>query len=150
MPRHASFQDVRAQILPIIVDVGNPNYDPGVPHLQLYEYWNIGRFLWFRFDERNWIPKKALTQYNREWPHHQLGLHQATEARRVFFRVRDTTQQNFFQGLADVVNTWLSETRSGENYRVQYGNRRHANPPPVLPIDIATTRYPRGPGRVPN
>jgi len=64
-----------------MVDPRNPNYDTGIPHLQLYEYWNLGRFLYFQFDERNWIPKKALNQYNREWSQHQLGLHQAREAK---------------------------------------------------------------------
>src|SRR5437868_104658 len=163
MPRHASFTNIPRLVLPVVVDIGNPNYDPGVPHLQLYEYWNVGRFLYFRFDERNWIPKRALTQYNREWPHHQVGLHQATEARRIFFWVRDNTQQNFFQGLSDIVSAWLNDTISGQHYRLQYSSRRRAYdqsvararasnhiPPPRMELNIATTRFPRGPGTIPN
>ena len=39
------------------------------------------------------------------------------------FRMRDTTQQNFFLELHDVVSCWLNGTRSGRNYRQQYAFR---------------------------
>jgi len=66
MPRHANFQNVQGLDLPIVADFGNPAYDASTSHLQAYEAWNLGRFLYFRFHERNWIPKKALGKYNRE------------------------------------------------------------------------------------
>jgi hypothetical protein len=162
MPRHASFYDIGRLDIPTVVDFGNPRFDPGIPHLQLYEQWNLGRFLYFRFDERNWLPKKAIAQYNREWPHHQLGAHLAIEAKRIFMRVRDNTQQNFFLGLADVVTSWLDATNSGQLFRQQYTTRRRRHDRalaqavanntarPTLEINIAKTRFPRGPGRVPN
>jgi len=163
MPRHGSFQDVPRLVLPVIVDFGNPNYKAGISHLQLFESCNLGRFLYFRFNERNWIPKKALNQYNREWTHHQLVLHQARDTKWIFFRIRDSTQQNFLQGLADIINVWLSDTISGQYYRLQYSNRRriydqavaqamhrHELPPRTPNISIATTRFHRGPSRVPN
>jgi len=96
MPRHANFQNVDRLDLSIMGNFGIVQYNPNVPNIQLYQYYNVGRFLYFRFDERNCKPKSALQLYNQEWLHHQLGVHLSAEAKRVFFRVRDSTQQNFF------------------------------------------------------
>lgn len=163
MPRHASYLDIGQLHIPQINDFGNPQFDATIPHLQLYETWNVGRFLYFRFDERNWLPKKAIAHYNREWPHYQLGPHLVNEAKRKFLHIRDNTQQNFFLGLASVVTSWLDATRSGKLYRQQYSARRerydeavaqaaanNTRDPPEFDLDIATSRFPRGPGRVPN
>ncbi|KAF8434019.1 hypothetical protein BGX38DRAFT_1221143 [Terfezia claveryi] len=73
--------------LPVIGKFGHVNpadYDPAVVRLHMYEYYDIGRFLYFRFDEKNWIPKKAIYHYNQEWAHLAIPLHQAIEAKRVF------------------------------------------------------------------
>jgi len=165
MPRHGSFQDVPNLVLPVIVEFGNPNYEAGISHLPLFESWNLGRFFYFRFDERNWIPKKALNQYNWERTHHQLALYQPHDAKSIFFQLRDSIQQNFLQDIADIINVWLLDTISarGQYYRLQYSNRRrtydqavaqavYRHKIPTCPpnINIATTRFHKGPDRVPN
>jgi len=120
MPWQANFQNVQGPDLPIVVDFRNPQYDARAAYLQDYEAWNLGYFLYFRFDEWNWIPKKALGQYNREWSNHQLEILLAADAKSLFFCMHDTTQQNFFLGLQDVVSCWLSRTNSGRPYHQQY------------------------------
>ena len=78
-------------------------------------------------------------------------------------RVRDNTQSNFMTGLKDVMEWWLDLTFSGQKYREQYTSRWRAQriaveearaggrlPPADEEILINTTRFPRGPGTVPN
>jgi hypothetical protein len=134
----------------------------------MYEYYNIGRFLYFRFDEKNWIPKKALHHYNREWAHLAIAIHQGPEAKRIFFRVRDNTMSSFMTGLREVINLWLY-TYSGVRYQDQYMHRRQTQraqvaaalgalgalsagnlAPNLPPICIKKTKFPRGPGIVPD
>ena len=145
-------------VLPITMNFGNINpadHDPIVPRVQLYKYYILGKFLYFRFDNRNWGPKIALNQYNREWPW-RVGHQDAQEAKTIFFRVRDKTFSYFMSGLSSVVSLWLMDTKSGHNYRRQYRQRRasvvagNQRSPDTPPICIATTRFPRGPGEVPN
>ena len=167
MPRRANYTNIPRIALPVVVQFGNGNpaeYDGVLPNLQCYEYNQIGRFLYFRFDDKNWIPKKALGHYNREWVRLQLGIHDGNPAKRIFFQVRDNTMSNFVTGLAEVVNLWLDGTESGANYRAQYIRRRRqqvtarnnarTNNTYIAPEDpaigIATTRFPRGLGFIPN
>ena len=111
MPRHSSYIDIARLRLPMVGNFGNINhgdYDPAVVRLHMYEYYHIGRFLYFRFDERNWIPKKALHYYNREWEHLAIPIHQSSEAKRIFFRARGNTRSSFLTGLRNVINLWLN------------------------------------------
>jgi len=75
----------------------------------------------------------------------------------------DTTQQNFFFGLQDVVSCWRSGTNSGRHYRQQYAYhcgiqretirdawRDRTTVPEYKDIDIVVTRFQRGPGFIPN
>ncbi|KAF8451391.1 hypothetical protein BGX38DRAFT_1183101 [Terfezia claveryi] len=128
MPRRANYTEIERLRLPVIGKFGHVNpadYDPAVVRLHMYEYYNIGRFLYFRFDEKNWIPKKAIHHYNQEWAHLAIPLHQAVEAKRVFFRVRDNTLASFMTGLREVIELWLS-TFSGVKYQDQYRHQRRS------------------------
>ena len=167
MPRRANYTNIPRIALPVVGAFGNYNpaeYDEVLTNLQCYEYYQIGQFLYFRFDDKNWIPKKATGHYNREWVRLQIGIHDVNPVKRIFFQVRDNTMSNFMSGLAEVVTLWLDGTESGANYRAQYVRRRRRQAtarqdartnnqyiaPDDPPICIASTRYPRGSGEIPN
>ncbi|KAF8433300.1 hypothetical protein BGX38DRAFT_1223200 [Terfezia claveryi] len=51
MLRHANYTEIERLRLPVIGNFGNVNpadYDPAVVRLHMYEYYNIGRFLYFQ------------------------------------------------------------------------------------------------------
>ncbi|RPB18302.1 hypothetical protein L211DRAFT_124634 [Terfezia boudieri ATCC MYA-4762] len=163
MPRRANYENIPRLRLPIIGNFGNVNpgdYDPAVVRLHMYQYYNTGQFLYFRFDEKNWIAKKAIHHYNREWAHLAIPLHQAPEAKRIFFQIRDYTMSSFMTGLKEVIELWL-RTFSGVKYQDQYIYHRGVQrqqvrtaiaagnlAPNLPPICIAETLMPRGPGIV--
>jgi len=158
MPRHSSHVVPRL-VLPITVNFGNANsidYDLSVPPVQLYKYYLLGKFLYFRFDNRNLHPKIALNQYNCEWPRLRVGYQDAQEAKNIFLRARDKTFSYFMSGLSRVVSLWLNGTRSGRTYQgaqqraVADAIANNRRSPDTEPIYIATTRFPRGPGEAPN
>ena len=120
MPRRANYTNIPLIALPVVAQFGNVNpaeYDGVLTNLQCYEYYQIGRFLYFRFDDQNWIPKTALGHYNREWVRLQVGIHDGNPAKRILFQVRDNRMSNFMTGLAEIVNLWLDSTESAPNYR---------------------------------
>ncbi|KAF8441825.1 hypothetical protein BGX38DRAFT_1203680 [Terfezia claveryi] len=163
MPRRANYTEIERLRLPVIGKFGHVNpadYDLAVVRLHMYEYYNISQFLYFRFDEKNWILKKAIHHYNQEWAYLAIPLHQAIEAKWVFFRVRDNTLASFMTGLREVIELWLS-TFSGVKYQDQYRHQRRSQldqvrmataagnlAPNLLPICIMSTFLLRGPGEV--
>ncbi|KAF8441126.1 hypothetical protein BGX38DRAFT_1204931 [Terfezia claveryi] len=152
MPCRANYTEIKHLRLPVIGNFDNVNpadYDPAVVRLHMYAYYNIGRFLYFWFDKKNWIPKKVIHHYNWEWAHLAIPLHQAVEAKRVFFRVRDNALASFMTGLQEVIELWLC-TYCGVKYQDQMATAAGNLAPNLPPICIMSTLLLRGPGEVPD
>ena len=106
MTRDANYTYMPLMALPAVAQFSNVNLagsDPVLTNLRCYAYYQIGRFLYFRFDDQHWITKQALGPYNRQWVRPQLGIHDAHPVKLIIFQLRDNTMLNLMTGLAEVV-----------------------------------------------
>ncbi|KAF8433849.1 hypothetical protein BGX38DRAFT_1221702 [Terfezia claveryi] len=140
MPCRANYTEIERLRLPVIGKFGHVNpadYDPAVVRLHMYEYYNIGQFLYFRFDEKNWIPKKAIHHYNQEWAHLAIPLHKP-----------DNTLASFMTDLREVIELWLYTFSGLDQVRMATAAGNLA--PNLPPICIMSTLLLRGTGEVPD